>query len=102
MTSFAKETFAESDTKPIPITQQTPEVCKVSTQTEDSNVDPRRSSSLIVRMAALKSALMDKIFDLKNQIESNNTKKFKSDLVFSLREQIKLLTEENENKNLYY
>ena len=82
MTSLAKETLAESDTKPIPITQQTPEVCKVSVQTEDSNIGPRRSSSLEVRMTALKSALMDKIFDLKNQIESNNTRKFKSDFRF--------------------
>ena len=41
---------------------------------------------------------MDQICDLKNQIESNNTEKHKSDLVFSLREQIKLLKEENENK----
>ena len=42
--------------------------------------------------------LMDQICDLKNQIESNNIEKHKSDLVFSLREQIKLLKEENENK----
>ena len=49
-------------------------------------------------MAVLKSSLMDEIYDLKNQIESNNTGKHESDLVFSLREQIKLLKEENENK----
>ena len=49
--SFIKETFTETDTKPIPTTQKTPELCKVSTQTEDSNIDPRRSSSLKVRMA---------------------------------------------------
>ena len=49
-------------------------------------------------MAALKSSFMDENFDLKNQIESNNTGKRESDLVFSLREQIKLLKEENENK----
>ena len=49
-------------------------------------------------MAALKSSLMDEIYDLKNQIEFNNTGKHKPDLVFSLREQIKLLKEENENK----
>ena len=30
------------DTEPIPITQQTPEVRKVSRQTEDSNIDPSR------------------------------------------------------------
>ena len=96
--SFIKEKFTETDTEPIPITQQTPEVCQVSTQTEDSNIYPRRSSSLEVRMVALKSSLMDKVFDLKNQIESNDTGKHESDLVFSLREQIKLLTKENENK----
>ena len=61
VTSFMKGTFAETDTEPIPITQQTPEVCKVSTQTEDRNIDPRRSSSLEVLMAALKSSLMEKI-----------------------------------------
>ena len=93
-----KGTLAETDTEPIPITQQTPEVCKVSTQTEDSNIDPRRSSSLEVLMAALKSSLMDKIYDLKNQIEFSNTGKHESDLVFSSREPIKLLKEENENK----
>ena len=98
VTSFMNGTFAETDTEPIPITQQTPEVCKVSTQTEDSNIDPRRSSSLEVRMAALKSSLMDEIYDLKNQIEFSNTGKHESDIVFSLREQIKLLKEENENK----
>ena len=49
--SFVKETFTETDTEPIPIVQQTPEVYQVSTQTEDSNIDPRRSSSLKVRMA---------------------------------------------------
>ena len=98
VTSFVKETLTESDTEPIPIMQQTPEVCKVSTQTEDSNIDARHISSLEVRMAALKSSLMDKIYDLKNQIESCNTGKPESDLVFSLREQIKLLKEENENK----
>ena len=93
-----KGTFAGTDTEPVPITQQTPEVCKVSTQTEDRNIDPRRSSSLEVLMAALKSSLMDKIYDLKNQIEFNNTGKHESDLVFSSREPIKLLKEENENK----
>ena len=62
---------------------------KVSKQTEDSNIDPRRISSLEVRTAALKSSLMDNIYDLKNQIEYNNTGKHESDLVFSLREQIK-------------
>ena len=98
VTSFMKGTFAETDTEPIPITQQTPEVCKVSTQTEDRNIDPRRSSSLEVLMAALKSSLMDKIYDLKNQIEFSNTGKHESDLVFSSREPIKLLKEENENK----
>ena len=51
MTSFVKQTFIETDTEPIPITQQTPKVYKVSTQTEDSNIDPRRSSSLKARMA---------------------------------------------------
>ena len=51
MISFVKETFTETDTEPIPIVQQTPEVYQVSTQTEDSNIDPRRSSSLKVRMA---------------------------------------------------
>ena len=49
---------------------------------------------------------MDEIYDLRNQIESNNTGKRESDLVFRLREQIKLLKEENENKTfiikLYY
>ena len=49
-------------------------------------------------MAALKSFLMDKTYHLKNQIESNNTGKQESDLVFSLREQIIFLKEENENK----
>ena len=63
-----KETFTETDTEPIPITQQTPEACQVSIKTEDSNIDPRRSSSLEGRMAALKSSLMDEIYDLKNQI----------------------------------
>ena len=98
VTSFVKETFTETDTEPIPITQQTPEACQVSTQTEDSNTDPSRSSSLEVRMDALKSSLMDEIYDLKNQIEFSNTGKHESDIVFSLREQIKLLKEENENK----
>ena len=32
-------------------------MCKVSTQTEDSNIDPKRISSLEVHMAALKSSL---------------------------------------------
>ena len=95
VTSFVKETFTEIDTEPIPITQQTPEACQVSTQTEDSNIHPSRSSSLEVRMDALKSSLMDEIYDLKNQIEFSNTGKHKSDIVFSLREQIKLLKEEN-------
>ena len=98
VTSFVKETFTETDTEPIPITQQTPEACQVSTQTEDSNTDPSRSSSLEVRMDALKSSLMDEIYDLKNQIEFSNTGKHESDIVFSLREQIKLLKEEIENK----
>ena len=98
VTSFVKETFTETDTEPIPITQQTPEACQVSTQTEDSNTDPSRSSSLEVRMDALKSSLMNEIYDLKNQIEFSNTGKHESDIVFSLREQIKLLKEENENK----
>ena len=99
MTSFVKETFTETDTEPIPITQQqTPEACQVSTQTEDGNTDPSRSSSLEVRMDALKSSLMDEIYNLKNQIEFSNTGKHESDIVFSLREQIKLLKEENENK----
>ena len=93
-----KETFTETDTEPIPITQQTPEAYQVSTPTEDSNIDPRRSSSLEVGMAALKSSLMDEIYDLKNQIEFSNTGKHESDIVFSLREQINLLKEENENK----
>ena len=48
-------------------------MCKVSTQTKDSNVDPERISSLEEHMAALKSFLTDEIYDLKNQIESNNT-----------------------------
>ena len=74
-------------------------MCKVSTQTEDSNIDSKRISSQEVHVDALKSFLMDQICDLKNQIESNNTETHKSDLVFSLREQIKLLKEENENKN---
>ena len=82
MISFINETFTESDIEPIPITQQTPEVCKASTQTEDSNIDPRCISSLEVRMAALKSSLMDEIYDLKNQIELSNTGKHESDLVF--------------------
>ena len=54
--------------------------------TEDSAIDPRRSSSLEERMAALKSSLMYETYDLKNQIEFNNTGKHESDLVFSLRE----------------
>ena len=49
-------------------------------------------------MAALKSPLMDKIYDLKNQIASSNTGKHESDLVSSLRKQMKLLKKENENK----
>ena len=77
VTSFGKETFTESDTEPIPITQQKPEVCQVSTQIEDSNINPRRISSVEVRMAALKSSLMDEIYDLKNQIESNNIERGK-------------------------
>ena len=56
MTSFVKQTFTETNTEPIPITQQTPEGCKISTQTEDSNIDPKRSSSLEAHMAALKSS----------------------------------------------
>ena len=75
MSSFVKEIFIESDTEPIPITQQTPEVCKVSTRAEDSNIDPKRISSLEVHTAALKSSLMDEIYDLKNQIECSNTEK---------------------------
>ena len=57
MTPFVKETFTETDTEPIPVTQQTPAACQVSTQTEDSNIDPTRSSSLEVRMDALKHSL---------------------------------------------
>ena len=49
-------------------------------------------------MDALKSSLMNEIYDLKNQIEFSNTGKQESDIAFSLREQIKLLKEENENK----
>ena len=49
-------------------------------------------------MAALKSFLMDETYYIKNQIESNNTGKHESDLVFSSREQIKLFKEEKENK----
>ena len=41
---------------------------------------------------------MDEMYDLKNQIEFSNTGKHESNLVFSLREQIKLLKEENEIK----
>ena len=77
-----KETFTETDTEPIAITQQTPEACQVSTQIEDSNTDPSRSSSLEVRMDALKSSLMDEIYDLKNQIEFSNTGKHEPDIVF--------------------
>ena len=98
VTSFVKETFTETDKEPIPITQETPKACQVSTQTEDSNTEPCRSSSLEVRMDALKSSSMNEIYDLKNQIEFSNTGKRESDIVFSLREQIKLLKEENENK----
>ena len=43
--------------------------------TEDSSIDPRRNSSLEERMAALKSSLMYETYDLKNQIEFNNTGK---------------------------
>ena len=50
-------------------------------------------------MDALKSSLMNEIYDLKNQIEFSNTGKHESDIVFSLREEIKLLKEENENKS---
>ena len=104
VTSFVKETFTESDTEPIPITQKTQGVCKVSTQTED-NIDPKCISSLEAHMAALKSSLKDEIYKLKNQIESDNTGKHEPDLVFSLLEQIKLLKEKNEPKllllNLY-
>ena len=53
-------------------------------------------------MAALKSSLMYETYDLKNQIEFNNTGKHESGLVFPLREQIKLLKEENENKSFFY
>ena len=88
VTSFVKETFTETDTEHIPTTQQTPEACQVSTQTKDSNTDPSRSSSLEVRMDALKSSLMDEIYDLKNQTEFSNAGKHESDIVFSLREQI--------------
>ena len=45
MISFLKETFTKTDTEPIPIMQQTPELCQVSTKTENSNIDPRSSSS---------------------------------------------------------
>ena len=75
-------------------------MCKVSTQTEDSNIDSKRISSLEVHMASLKSSLIDKIYDSRNQIESNNTEKHESNLVFSLQELIKLLKEENENKTI--
>ena len=68
MKSFVKERFTVSNAEPIPITQQTPEVCKDWTQTEDINSDPKRISSLEVQMAALKSSLVDEIYDLKNQI----------------------------------
>ena len=50
-------------------------------------------------MAALKSSFTDKIYDIKNQIEYNNTVKLEYDLVFSLREQIKLSKEENKSKH---
>ena len=56
VTSFLKETFTESEIEPIPITQQTSEVCKVSTQTEDSNIDSKRISSQEVHVDALKSS----------------------------------------------
>ena len=77
-----KETFTETDTEPIPITQQTPEACQASIQTEDSNIDPSRSSFLVVRVDALKSSLMDEFYDLKNQIEFSNTGKQESNIVF--------------------
>ena len=56
MTSFLKETFTESEIEPIPITQQTSEVSKVSTQTEDSNIDSKRISFQEVHVDALKSS----------------------------------------------
>ena len=82
VTLFVKEIFTETDTELIPITQQTPEACQVSTQIEDSNTDPSRSSSLEVRMDALKSSLIDEIYDLKNQIEFSNTGKHEPHIVF--------------------
>ena len=47
VTSFAKEIFIEIDTEPILIAQQTPEMCKVSTQTKDSNIDVSHPWKLI-------------------------------------------------------
>ena len=94
MTSFLKETLKESDTEPISITQQTPKVRKVSTQTEDSNFDSRRISSLEVCFAALKSSSMDEIYDLKNQIESSNTEKHESDLFFFFKGANKIIERE--------
>ena len=88
MTSLVKEIFTECDTEPTPTTQHTPEKCKASTQTEDSNIYPKRIVSLKAHMAALKSFLKDEIDDLKNQIESDNTGIDEFELFFSLREQI--------------
>lgn len=85
---MVKETFTESDTEPTLITQQTPEKCKASTQTEDSNIDPKRILSLKAHMAVMKLFLKDESDDLKNQIEFGNTGIDEFDLFFSLREQI--------------
>lgn len=52
--SFVKEIFTESDKELIPITQQTREVCKVSTQAEDSKIDIKGISSLEAHMTVLK------------------------------------------------
>ena len=54
MTLFVKEIFTKSDKELIPITQQTREVCKVSTQAEDSKIDTKGISSLEAHMAVLK------------------------------------------------
>ena len=56
-------------------------MCKVSTQTKDNNIDPNLILSLEAYMAALKSFLMDEIYDLKNQEDFHNTGKMKSKLL---------------------
>ena len=56
-------------------------MCKVSTQTKDNNIDPNLILSLEAYMAALKSFLMDEIYDLKNQEDFHNTRKMKSKLL---------------------